>query len=87
MPRKERDYKREWELARRRGEHKDRWPRRQARNQLEKEGVDLTGKEVHHKKPLRSGGTNARSNLAAVPKSINRSDNGQYEGMKKGRRK
>ena len=30
------------------------------------------GKDVDHKKPLRSGGTNARSNLRVQPKSVNR---------------
>jgi hypothetical protein len=45
-----------------------------ARRELMKEGVVKKGdgKDVDHKKPLRSGGTNARSNLRAVPKSVNR---------------
>ena len=30
------------------------------------------GMDVHHKKPLRSGGTNAKSNLKVVPRSKNR---------------
>ena len=46
----------------------------QARRTLEKEGVVSKGdgKDVDHKRPLRSGGSNARSNLRAVPKSQNR---------------
>ena len=46
----------------------------QARAMLMKEGVVRKGdgKDVDHKKPLRSGGGNARSNLRAVPKSKNR---------------
>jgi len=30
------------------------------------------GKDVDHKKPIRSGGSNARSNLRVTPKSKNR---------------
>ena len=46
----------------------------QARRKLEKEGLVRKGdgKDVDHKKPLRSGGSNARSNLRAIPKSQNR---------------
>jgi hypothetical protein len=45
-----------------------------ARRQLMKEGVVKKGdgKDVDHKKPLRSGGTNARSNLRPLDKSTNR---------------
>lgn len=45
-----------------------------ARRELEKEGRVRKGdgKDVDHKKPLRSGGTNARSNLRVLPKSQNR---------------
>lgn len=46
----------------------------QARTMLEKEGKVRKGdgKDVDHKKPLRSGGSNARSNLRVQPKSQNR---------------
>lgn len=46
----------------------------QARRQLEKEGKVKKGdgKDVHHKKPLRSGGTNSRSNLQVRSASKNR---------------
>ena len=45
-----------------------------ARRQLMKEGAVKKGdgKDVDHKKPLRSGGGNSRSNLRAVPQSKNR---------------
>lgn len=45
-----------------------------ARRELMKEGVVKKGdgKDVDHVKPLRSGGTNARSNLRAISKSSNR---------------
>lgn len=46
----------------------------QARAMLAKEGRVRKGdgKDVDHKKPLRSGGSNARSNLRVLPKSQNR---------------
>lgn len=45
-----------------------------ARRQLEAEGRvgKGDGNDVDHKRPLRSGGTNARSNLRVVPKGQNR---------------
>lgn len=45
-----------------------------ARATLAKEGIVSKGdgKDVDHKKMLKDGGTNARSNLRAVPKSVNR---------------
>jgi hypothetical protein len=46
----------------------------QARRMLEKEGVVQKGdgKDVHHKKPLDKGGTNARSNLTVTTPAKNR---------------
>lgn len=48
--------------------------RNAAREKLAKEGLvhKGDGKDVDHKKPVRSGGTNARSNLRVLPKSVNR---------------
>jgi hypothetical protein len=45
-----------------------------ARRQLMKEGAVKKGdgKDVDHKKPLRSGGGNSRSNLRVMPASKNR---------------
>jgi len=45
-----------------------------ARREMVKEGKVSKGdgKDVHHKKPLRSGGTNAKSNLAVTSASKNR---------------
>ena len=46
----------------------------QARAMLMKEGLVRKGdgKDVHHKKPLRSGGGNSRSNLQVVSQHKNR---------------
>lgn len=45
-----------------------------ARSKLEKEGLVRKGdgKDVDHKKPLRSGGSNSRSNLRVLAASENR---------------
>lgn len=45
-----------------------------ARRELMKEGLVRKGdgKDVDHKKMLKDGGTNARSNLRVVPKGVNR---------------
>jgi hypothetical protein len=53
---------------------KKRTKNNQARAKLAKEGKvhKGDGKDVHHKKPQRSGGSNKRSNLAVVSKSKNR---------------
>ena len=56
---------------------KKRGQRVKARRMLEKEGAVTKGdgKDVDHKKPLRSGGSTARSNLRVRSVKANRSDN------------
>ncbi len=58
-------------------EIKKRAERVKARRMLEKTGAVSKGdgKDVDHKKPLRSGGTTTKSNLRVRSKSANRSDN------------
>ena len=53
---------------------KKRSMRNKARRKLEKEGLVSKGdgKDVHHKKPVRAGGSNTRSNLAVADRSKNR---------------
>lgn len=57
----------------------------QARRKLEKEGVDVKGKDVHHVRPLDSGGTNSRSNLTTLSPAKNRGHGmaNQYTKAKK----
>lgn len=55
---KPRPYKREYKLQKARGEHADRMERQRARRELDKKGVDRTGKDVSHNKALSKGGTN-----------------------------
>jgi hypothetical protein len=56
---------------------KNRAERVKARRMMEKTGAVIKGdgKDVDHKKPLRSGGTTTKSNLRVRSKSANRSDN------------
>lgn len=56
---------------------KKRAERVKARRLMEKTGAVTKGdgKDVDHKKPLRSGGTTTKSNLRVRSKSANRSDN------------
>lgn len=53
---------------------KNRAKRNAARATMQKEGRVSKGdkKDVHHKKPLKKGGTNARRNLSVMPRSKNR---------------
>ena len=76
-----RPYKHEYEMQKKRGEHEARMERQRARRAMDKTGKDADrdgtadareGKDIDHKKMLKDGGTNARSNLRAVPKSVNR---------------
>jgi len=71
-----RDYKRENAKYNSRPEQKKKRAKRNtARRKLEKEGRVRKGdgKDVAHKKPLKSGGSNARSNLSVQSRSENRS--------------
>lgn len=70
-----RDYDKEYKTYHASPEQKKkRAMRNAARNELKKEGRVSKGDglEVNHKKPLRSGGTNARSNLEVTSRSKNR---------------
>ena len=55
---KPRPYKKEYKQQLARGEHEDRMERQRARNKLDKEGVDRSGKDVAHVKALSKGGSN-----------------------------
>lgn len=70
---KARPYKKEYEQQVARGEHGKRMERQKARRAMDAKGVDRTGKDIDHKKPLSKGGTNANGNLRLVAPSTNRS--------------
>ena len=60
-------------------EKKKRAARNKARRMMEKEGRvhKFDGKDVNHKKPLRSGGKTTRGNLQVQSRAKNRSNNGK----------
>lgn len=83
-----RNYKKEYETYHAKPEQKKkRNMRNTARNRAVASGVVAKGdgKDIDHKKPLRNGGTNAKSNLRVRSKSSNRADNGGKGGRKKQR--
>ena len=84
-----RDYKREYQTQKARGEHKDRMERQRARREMDMQarenGGDRNnngkadkreGKDIAHNKPLRKGGTN-KDGYRVASRSRNRSNNGQ----------
>ena len=83
-----RDYKREWELAKKRGEGDDNALRHRARYSMEKAGKvsKNDGKDVGHLTAVKRGGTNAMSNLAVQSKTENRSFARNPDGSMKSER-
>lgn len=72
---RDRNYRKEYDTYHAKPEQKKkRAMRNAARNELKKEGrvAKGDGMEVDHKKPLRAGGTNAKSNLRVTSVSKNR---------------
>lgn len=88
MPaKKKRNYRAEYDSYHSRPEQrKKNDQRKKARREAVKDGRVKKGdsKEIDHKKPLRSGGSNAKSNTRVRSKSANRADNGSRGGRPKG---
>jgi hypothetical protein len=86
MPKKyPRNYKRELELQKKRGDDKNKALRMKARRKMVKLGLVKKGQDVDHKKPLSKGGAaTAVSNLRAVSPSKNRSFKRTSKGAIKG---
>lgn len=70
---KPRPYKKEYEQQKTRGEADARLERQRARSEMDKKGVDRTGKDIDHVVPLSKGGSNASGNLKLKTPSANRS--------------
>jgi 5-methylcytosine-specific restriction endonuclease McrA len=70
---KPRPYKKEYQQLKERGELPVRKKRRAARDAYDKAGINRTGKDIDHKKPLSLGGGNSKSNLRLTTPSANRS--------------
>jgi chromatin remodeling complex protein RSC6 len=81
----ERDYKKEYKNYHGKSkQRKERASRTKAREEMIKKGRAKKGdgKDIDHKKALRSGGSNGINNLRVRDRSANRSDNGHHEGEK-----
>ena len=88
MPSKKRNYKRERELAKRRGEtgvgsSSGDAKRHRARRAYENKNGSLpSGVDVDHKKSIKSGGSNKPANLRARPSSENKASGGRAGNRK-----
>ena len=82
---KKRPYKKEYKQQKARGEKERlrRNARERARYWAKKEGRDVKGEDIDHKKPLSKGGTNKKSNLRSVSPSKNRSFSRNADGSVK----
>lgn len=49
--------------------------RQRARRMYDKMGIDRSGKDIDHIKPLRKGGRSTKGNLRLRGKSVNQGDN------------
>ena len=86
---KKRSYRAEYENYHSKPEQKKKRAKRNtARRRAEKAGQVKKGdgKDVDHKKPLRSGGSNSKSNTRVRSRSANRADNGWKGGRKPAKR-
>ena len=71
-----RPYRHEYQMQKKRGEHDDRMERQRARRKYDKDGIDRTGKDIDHVKPLRAGGKSTAGNTRLRSRKANQSDNG-----------
>jgi len=70
-----RDYKKEYQLQKKRGDVSGFLERQKARRLYDKKGVDRSGKDIDHIKPIRKGGKTTKGNLRLRSKTANKSDN------------
>ena len=87
-PKNDRNYKKEYQLQKKRNERKSRNTRERARYEAKNPGkdgkiTDVKGEDIDHKKPLSKGGTNKKSNLRSVSPSKNRSFSRNSDGSVK----
>ena len=78
MATRKRDYKKEYKRdleTGKSGPGSDQHERQRARRMYDKEGIDRTGKDIDHVKPLRKGGKSTKGNLRLRSRSNNQGDN------------
>jgi hypothetical protein len=68
------EYKRDLQTGKS-GPESDQHERQRARRMYDKLGIDRSGKDIDHVKPLRKGGKSTKSNLRLRSKSVNQGDN------------
>lgn len=68
------EYKRDLETGKS-GPGSDQHERQRARRMYDAAGIDRTGKDIDHKKPIRKGGKSVKSNLRLRDPSKNQGDN------------
>lgn len=78
-----RNYKHAYALQKASGETEDQLERQRARRKYDKAGVDRTGKNIDHVKPLRAGGKSTAGNMRLRDPSANKADNGKPARKKK----
>jgi hypothetical protein len=71
---RQRDWKHEYQLQKKRGETDDQLERQRARRMYDKAGVDRAGKHIDHKTPIRNGGKSTPANLRLRSPKKNMSD-------------
>jgi len=73
---KPRPYKKEYQQQKARGEHEGRMERQRARRDYDKRGINRTGKDISHAKPISKGGKN-KDGLRLASRSKNRAGGGR----------
>jgi hypothetical protein len=73
---KPRPYKKEYQQQKARGEHEGRMERQRARRAYDKKGINRTGKDISHAKPISKGGKN-KDGLRLASRSKNRAGGGR----------
>lgn len=72
-----RNYKHAYKLQKESGETEDQLERQRARREYDKKGVDRSGKQIDHVKPLRAGGKSTTGNMRLRSAKANMADNGK----------
>jgi hypothetical protein len=72
---RERDYKHEYVLQKKRGDVEGFLERQKARRLFDKKKIDRSGKDIDHIKPIRKGGLTTVGNLRLRDRSKNKGDN------------
>jgi len=70
-----RDYKKEYQLQKKRGDVEGFLERQKARRLYDKKKIDRSGKDIDHVKPIRKGGKTKPGNLRLRSRTANKSDN------------